>query len=216
MKILLVEDDKTLGETICDLLESESYEVQWVQDGEAALDSTLISSFDLLLLDVNVPFINGFELLKSLRESGDDTPAIFITALVDVESLKRGFEVGADDYLRKPFDPTELLVRISVAIAKSFASHSKEVRVGNLLLNLQQETFFLEEKALSLTPYENTILTLLIKADGKAVAKEEILYALSRDEEASESALRVHISKLKKMGLNIENRRGVGYKLNAN
>ncbi len=215
MKILLVEDDKTLGESICDLLESEDYKVQWVQDGEAALDATLVSGFDLLLLDVNVPFINGFELLKSLRESGDETPAIFITALVDIASLKKGFEVGADDYLRKPFDPTELLVRISVAIEKSFASHSKEVRLGNLCLNLQTERFYLLDKELSLTPYEQIILTLLIKEDGRIVPKEELLYALSRDEEASESALRVHMSKLKKMGIELENIRAKGYRLNA-
>lgn len=215
MKILLVEDDRVLGETICDLLESESYEIEWVQDGEAALDSTLISRYDLLLLDVNVPFVNGFELLKSLRESGDETPAIFITALVDVEYLKKGFEMGADDYLRKPFDPTELLVRISVAIEKSFASHSKEVTCGDLVLNLHNEKFFLNEKELSLTPYEHTILTMLIKADGKVVPKEDILYALSRNEEASESAIRVHISKLKKLGAKIENIRAKGYRLNA-
>ncbi|HIC42857.1 MAG TPA: response regulator transcription factor [Sulfurimonas sp.] len=215
MKILLVEDDKTLGESICDLLESEDYKVQWAQDGEAALDATRVSGFDLLLLDVNVPFINGFELLKSLRESGDETPAIFITALVDIASLKKGFEVGADDYLRKPFDPTELLVRISVAIEKSFASHSKEVRLGNLCLNLQTERFYLLDKELSLTPYEQIILTLLIKEDGRIVPKEELLYALSRDEEASESALRVHMSKLKKMGIELENIRAKGYRLNA-
>lgn len=215
MKILLVEDDKVLGETICDLLESESYDVEWVKDGEAALNSTLVSHFDLLLLDVNVPFINGFELLDSLRKSGDDTPAIFITALVDVASLKKGFQAGADDYIRKPFDMDELLIRIRAAIEKSFASHSREVHCGKLLLNLQQERFSLDGVLLTLTPYEHTILMMLIKQPEKVIRKEDILYELSHDEEASENAFRVHISKLKKMGVAIENIRGVGYRLNA-
>lgn len=215
MKLLLVEDDKILGETICDLLEGEEYDVEWVKDGEAALDSTFISHFDLLLLDVNVPFINGFELLKSLRESGDETPAIFVTALVDVSSLKRGFDVGADDYIRKPFDMDELLIRIRVAIERSFASHSKEVRCGALILDLQQEKFILAGVGLTLTPYEHRILTMLIKQPGQVVRKEDMLYELAPDEEASGNAFRVHVSKLKKMGIAIENVRGVGYKLNA-
>ncbi len=215
MKLLLVEDDKVLGETICDLLEGEEYDVEWVKDGEAALDSTFVSHFDLLLLDVNVPFINGFELLKSLRESGDETPAIFVTALVDVNSLKRGFDVGADDYIRKPFDMDELLIRIRVAIERSFASHSKEVRCGGLVLDLQREKFTLEGVGLSLTPYEHRILTMLIKPPGQVVRKEDMLYELAPDEEASGNAFRVHVSKLKKMGIAIENIRGVGYKLNA-
>jgi len=215
MKILLVEDDIVLGETICDLLESECYDVEWVKDGEAALSSTLVSHFDLLLLDVNVPFINGVELLSNLRESGDDTPAIFITALVDVASLQKGFEAGADDYIRKPFDMDELVIRIRAAIEKSFASHSREVRCGKLVLNLQQERFTLDGVPLTLTPYEHTILMMLIKQPEKVVRKEDILYELSHDEEASGNAFRVHISKLKKLGIAIENIRGVGYRLNA-
>ena len=82
-KILLLEDDDVLSETLVELLESEDFEVLHVSDGEMALDATFVGSFDLMLLDVNVPFLNGFELLKSLRESGDMTPAIFITALTD-------------------------------------------------------------------------------------------------------------------------------------
>ncbi len=108
--ILLVEDDTTLAETLMDLLAYEDFHVTWVSDGQKALDATFVERFDLMLFDVNVPFVNGFELLKLLRESGDDTPAIFITALTDIASLSQGFEVGADDYLKKPFDFVELLI----------------------------------------------------------------------------------------------------------
>ena len=117
-KILLLEDDIVLSETLIELLASEAFTVEHVSDGEMALDATFMRHFDLLLLDVNVPFVNGFELLKSLRDSGDKTPAIFITALTDVASLSRGFDVGADDYIKKPFDFDELLIRIHALLRK--------------------------------------------------------------------------------------------------
>ncbi|MDQ7068118.1 MAG: response regulator [Sulfurimonas sp.] len=107
-RILLLEDDITLGDTLCELLESEGYELSLVRLGNDVLDLTQEQSFELMLFDVNVPDYNGFELLASLRESGDTTPCIFLTSLNDIASLSKGFEVGADDYLKKPFDFDEL------------------------------------------------------------------------------------------------------------
>ena len=124
-KILLVEDDLILGDTIFDILENAGFEATWVKDGQVALEKTFINNYDLFLFDVNVPFINGFELLKDLRQSGDVTPAIFITARVDIDSLSHGFDVGADDYIKKPFELDELIIRINAQIKKSFKSYSK-------------------------------------------------------------------------------------------
>ena len=111
-RILLLEDDYELGETLKELLESHDYEVDLVENGDDAVDASYDNSYDLYVFDINVPDINGLDLLKSLREADDKTPAIFISALVDLNSITKGFEVGADDYIKKPFFPEELLIRL--------------------------------------------------------------------------------------------------------
>ncbi len=211
-KILLVEDDLTLGATLNDYLEVEDFDVTWVKDGQKALDATYAKGFDLLLLDVNVPFINGFELLDALRQSGDETPAIFITALVDIDSLSKGFDVGADDYIKKPFDMDEVVLRIHAAIKKSFKAHGPEIECGSLRYDMESDTFYQSGKRFSLQPYEHRLLVMFLKNIGRILTKDEILYALNEGEEMSESALRVHISRIKKLGIAIENIRGVGYR----
>jgi len=107
-RILIVEDDKLFNETLEDFLDEEGYDVQCVLDPYSALDLSYENLFDLYLFDVNLPYENGFELLKKLRESGDDTPCIFITCREDKASLKEGFEKGGDDYIQKPVDLDEL------------------------------------------------------------------------------------------------------------
>ena len=99
-KILLLEDDEILSDSLIELLESEGFDVVHAKDGEDALQKTFEERFDLFLFDVNVPCIDGFELLKSLRDSDDKTPTIFLTALSDIASLAKGFDVGADDYIK--------------------------------------------------------------------------------------------------------------------
>lgn len=211
-KVLLVEDDLILGETVFDILEDEGFDITWVKDGKEALDSTYLYKYDLFLLDINVPFINGFELLSDLRQSGDVTPSIFITARVDIESLAKGFEVGADDYIKKPFLMDELLIRINTQIKKSFKSYSKQIKYKNLLFDIDEEKIFKDNQELHLSPTEYKLFELFIKNIGKIVIKEDILYELHQGDEGSEAALRVQISKLKKIGLHIINLRGVGYR----
>ena len=112
MKILLLEDDVILQEIIEEFLLEQGYVVESFFDGEKALDAISVSPYDMLLLDVNIPNINGFEILSYLREIGNTTPAIYMTSLSGVEDLKKGFDIGADDYLRKPFELVELQARI--------------------------------------------------------------------------------------------------------
>lgn len=211
-KILLVEDDLILGDTIFDILENEGYEATWVKDGQVALEKTFINNYDLFLFDINVPFINGFELLKELRESGDVTPAIFITARVNIESLSKGFDVGADDYIKKPFEIEELLVRITTQIKKSFKSYNATIIYQDLTFDIETEKIYKDNKELHLTPSEYKLFELFIKNINRVISKEEILYHIHEGNEGSEAALRVQISKLKKIGLNISNLRGIGYK----
>lgn len=212
-KILLLEDDDVLSETLVELLESEGFEVLHVGDGEMALDATFVSSFDLMLFDVNVPFINGFELLKNLRDSGDMTPTILITALTDIASLSRGFEIGADDYIKKPFDFDELLIRIKALLKKQYHTYANEVRVDNFRFVIEKDELYLDADFISLPPYELHITRLFFQNLNKTLSKELLLNMLSEGNETSEGALRVHINKLRKIGLPISTVKGIGYRL---
>jgi len=211
--ILLVEDDETLAETLKELLESDSFKVTWVQDGESALEATFIGGFDLLLLDVNVPFVNGFELLKGLRDADCTTPAIFITALSDIASISKGFEVGADDYIKKPFDYDELSIRIKSLIRKSMKLKSDEIKLKDFIFKLNTNELYKDKTYIALPPIELRLTRLFFLQMDTTITKEDILFELSDGGEASEGSLRVHINKLRKLGLDIVNIKGVGYRL---
>ena len=212
-KILLLEDDEILAETLTELLEGEGIKITHVSDGEMALDATYMQEFDLLLLDVNVPFLNGFELLQSLRKSGDTTPAIFITALIDITSLSYGFEVGADDYIKKPFDFDELLIRIKAVLKKSFNQYSQKILLDEFIYDSIKNELYKDLQFVKLAPYELQLTKLFFKNLDKTVLKEWIFESFSQNREMSEGALRVHINKLRKIGLPIKTIKGIGYRL---
>jgi len=212
-KILLLEDDKILSETLIELLESENLNVTHVQDGEMALDATFVKEFDLLLLDVNVPFLNGFEFLKSLRDGGSKTPAMFMTSLSDIASLAHGFEVGADDYIKKPFDFDELLIRMHALLRKSYNSYSKNIELAEFVFNIEKNELYKCKEFVHLAPYELEITKLFFKNIDKTVQKELIFEELSQGKEMSEGSLRVHINKLRKVGLPLQTIKGIGYRL---
>ncbi len=214
-KILLLEDDKILSETLIELLESEGFEVAHVTDGQKALDITFETHFDLYLFDVNVAYISGFELLKSLRESKDMTPAIFITALTDIASLSHGFSIGADDYIKKPFDFDELLVRINALLRKSYKSYNEKINLGEFYFSIEKEELYHKGVFIPLSPYELKITKLLFQNIDKTVKKEDILNFIGEGKEMSEGALRVHINKLRKIGLPITTIKRVGYRLGS-
>ena len=212
-KILLLEDDTILSETLVELLESEDFLLTHVDDGEKALDATFLEHFDLYLFDVNVAYLSGFELLKTLRESGDRTPAIFITALSDIASLSHGFEVGADDYIKKPFDFDELLVRINAVMRKSYHSYSDRLQAGEFHFSIEKEELYREERFIALSPLELKITKLLFQNLDATLQKERLLEYLGDGKEMSEGSLRVHINKLRKIGLPITTIKRVGYRL---
>ena len=215
-KILLVEDDLVLGESIEDLLTSEGFDTIWAKDGNEALELSYKKEFDLYLFDVDIPFINGFDLLKSLRKADDSTPCIFITANIDINSLSVGFESGCDDYIKKPFDSDELIIRINTQIKKSFNSHSFDIVYLDIVYDSQRKKIFKSDIEIFLTPMALLLFEIFMKNINKAMKRENILYQLYNGYEGSEPVLRVQISKLKKIGLNIKNIRGVGYILEKN
>jgi len=214
-KILLLEDDEILSETLIELFESENFEIVHVKDGEEALDATFVQSFDLFLLDVNVPFLNGFDFLKSLRDSGNMTPSIFITALSDVRSLSKGFDVGADDYIKKPFDFDELLIHIKALLKKQYHTYANEIRVNNFRFVIEKNELYIGADFIPLPPYELHIVRLLFQNLNKTLLKDILLNSLNEGKETSEGALRVHIARLRKVGLPITTIKRVGYRLTS-
>ena len=210
--ILLLEDDRLFAETLADFLEEEGYGVTVVLDPLSAMDRAFSGRYDLYLFDVNLPFESGFELLAKLREGEDRTPTIFLTSREDKSSLIEGFESGADDYLRKPVDLDELLVRIEAVLRRR--EGKRRIRVGAYEADLVAKQLYRDGEPVDLSARLFDLLMLLSGAHGETVTTERILTELwPREQEASYGALRVYITRLKKLfGDRIENVRGVGYR----
>ena len=212
-RILIVEDDKLFNETLEDFLDEEGYDVQCVLDPYSALDLSYENLFDLYLFDVNLPYENGFELLKKLRESGDDTPCIFITSREDKASLKEGFEKGGDDYIQKPVDLDELLLRVQAVLRRQI--RKEIITIDIYQFDILTKTLYKDDKALDISSKGGELLLVLLEGKGNVVTSEQIKERLwSTSEEASDGALRVYITQLKKyFPTHIHNVRGVGYQM---
>lgn len=207
MKILLLEDDLVLGETIQEMLSEVGYNTVWVKDGGEAAEKAFEQSFDLYVLDINVPELNGFDLLESLRDAQDETPAIFISAMTDIAAMTKGFSVGADDYLKKPFYPQELLLRIEAKFGR--LQHS--IHYGDIVYDPRTQTIQKQGKVVSLGELQFLFFDILIHNIGKTIPKERLLEVM---EHPSENGMRVALNKLKQITQwDIQNIRGVGYRI---
>ncbi|MDA7818510.1 response regulator transcription factor [Sulfurimonas sp.] len=213
-KLLLLEDDILFGETLTDLLEDSNFEVTHVTNGQDALDKTFSKKFDLYLLDINVPLIDGITLLKELRDANDNTPSIFLTSHKDKEVLKRSFLSGADDYMTKPFDSDELIFRINAILSR--VTQRDVESTGLLTHDKTLKRILYDGKDLELSKKEYKLLLLLMQHINATVPKDLILEELwSSSDTVSDGALRVYINRIKNLlpQMNIENVRGIGYKL---
>lgn len=214
IKVLLLEDDLLFAETIVDLLEDSGMEVTHAPNGQSALDLTFSQKFDLYLLDINVPIIDGITLLKELREANDNTPTIFLTSHKDKEVLKKSFLSGADDFITKPFDTDELFFRINALLKR--VKPNKTECISLLCHDEIHKRVLYDKRELELSKKEYELLLLLMQHVNKNVPKELILSELwSSSESGSEGAVRVYIARLKQLipQITIENIRGIGYKL---
>jgi len=203
----LLEDEEDLGETLQDILTDEGYVVHWVKDGEQAADITFAKKYDLYIFDINVPEISGIELLESLRHSEDDTPTIFISAMIDMETIRKAFKIGAEDYLKKPFFPEELLVRIE----SKFHQKSRDIIYGNLTYNLEKKLLKRNDEEIFLSKKQQLLFNIFITNIDKTL---EVQYLMQACSIVSIEALRVAINKLKQLtGIEIRTQHGVGYRL---
>jgi len=213
VKILLLEDDKLFNETLQDFLEEEGFTLDCVLDPYSALELTYENNYDLYLFDVNLPYESGFDLLKKLRTSGDSTPTIFITSRDDKASLMQGFKEGGDDYITKPVDLDELLLRIQAILRRQI--RSEVIKIGKYTFDTLHKILYEDEKELVLTQKAAQLLFVLFKGQGSVVSTSQIKESLwSTSEDASDGALRVYVTQLKKyFPTQIENVRGIGYKM---
>ena len=213
MRILLLEDEYSLRISIKEFLQDLEYEVDDFADGEDAYNAVFSKSYDLLLLDVNVPSMSGFELLKALRKDENKTPAIFLTSMVDVDSLKEGYKKGCCDYIRKPFDLLELELRINQAYKSFYLDDENIIELSdNLSYDMKIGKLTSMGKEIILRKIERDILSVLIKHKNMLVSME-----MFQDEIWGEyvepATIRVQLNNLKqKLPADIiKNRRGLGY-----
>ncbi len=213
MKILLLEDDTLMAELIVEHLKESGHEVFHFLDGESAEDTILSQKFDLLLLDVNVPGISGFELLESMRKRKDFTPAVMITSRNTSRDLKEGFDLGCDDYIKKPFEFEELDARISHIVRVYGLEKEESLELGEgLFFEPGRHRIIINEEPVSLTPKASEILLYLYRNRGRIVSREEIVQNLwSYDETPTDATLRSYIKVLRKYIPRIVTERGVGY-----
>ena len=207
--ILLLEDDEILSQTIISILLNEGYEVHKASSGQEVYNLTFSNRYDLYLFDVNVPPPNGFEVLRELRKSGDKTVAFFITSLSDIHSIAQGFDVGANDYIKKPFDLDEFLIRVSAALKR----RQLTIMYKNIVFEPNTLQVFSNDLECNLSPVQRTIFSLFMNNIDRTVSKE-LFYEMM--DKPSDAALRVHVNHLKnKLNLQISNIRGVGYRLES-
>jgi len=214
----VLEDDVNLSDTIKQFLTLKGYEVFVAYDGEMAQDLLYEQSVDLMLLDVKVPKIDGFGVLKEQRDRGSDIPAIFITSLNSADDVAKGFEYGCDDYIRKPFALKELLVRIEAQLKRRYNTYSDTIEVNGYIFDSKEFTLQKDNQKISLKPKEIKLLELLLKHPNTLVEYKLIFDTLwEYDEEPSSGALRTYIKRLRSIfgKETIETVKNIGYRFVA-
>ena len=216
MKLLLAEDDPMIGSAVEQGLHHAGYAVDWARDGNSAELALRTGTYALLLLDLGLSGQDGLTLLKKMRERGNSTPVLIITARTAVSDRISGLNFGADDYLAKPFDLDELIARIRAVIRRHSGHAQSELRLGELLLDPLKREVRLEQRVVDLSSREFALLEALLENPGAVLTTEKLedrLYGWG--EEIASNAIEVHVHRLrKKLGQAwIRNIRGVGYKL---
>ena len=198
-KILLLEDDIQLSDTMKKFLEIKGYEVSVAYDGLQAEEIAYESHIDLMLLDVKVPHVSGFDFLKKVRTDGNSIPAIFITSLNSVEDVEKGFSLGCDDYIRKPFALKELHVRVESLLKRSFGTHQEKVDLGEgIYFDVKEFTLIKENEKIPLKTKELKLLSLFLQHNNELLAYDKINETLwEYDEEPSAGSLRTYIKTLR-------------------
>ena len=200
-KILLLEDDLNLSETVAEYFDEQGFEVVCVYDGDDAISSIYENHFDLLLLDVNVPNKNGFDVLKEIRAQNNNVPAIFTTSLNSMNSLEEGYISGCDDYIRKPFELRELLFRVQTILKREFSQKSDVINItDDITFNSISNELKQNDEEIKLNLKELKLLKFFLQHPNELLAHDRIYdHVWDYDEEYSDNSLRTYIKNLRKI-----------------
>ena len=218
MRLLVVEDDLPLAESLTALLGSSGYAVDLVHDGASAEALVAVEQFDLVILDLNLPQMDGLAVLNAMRARGNVAAVMILTARGAAEDRVRGLDLGADDYMAKPFDVREFEARVRSLLRRQAGIRSASITLGNLTLDLTSRQFSVADQPIDLPPRERALLELLLTRAGKVVTKEAIVQSLtSLDDMLSDNAIEQYVSRLRRRimanGLSLRTVRGIGYLL---
>lgn len=221
MRILIVEDDLILADGLKNSLMQSGYAIDLVNNGADADSILAYQTFDLVVLDLGLPKLNGFEVLKRLRGRNSKIPVLILTANEDVYDRVKGLDLGADDYLSKPFNLAELEARVRALIRRGQSGGSALITFGHLQLDTANRAATYNNVILNLSARELAVLEILMLKAGKVVNKEQMLEKLCNfDEDISENALEVYLHRLRKKldysDIHIRTIRGLGYLLETN
>jgi len=220
VRILLVEDHPQLGESVAQALKGAGWTVDLLQDGVAADLALASEDYALAILDVGLPRLDGFQVLARLRERGKTLPVLMLTARGEVRDRVHGLNLGADDYLAKPFELTELEARVKALLRRSVLGGEQQQRCGELVYDLGARRFTLAEQAMNLTSREQAVLEALVARPGRVMSKEQLAaQVFGLDQDASADAIEIYVHRLRKKlegsSVRIVTFRGLGYLLEA-
>lgn len=218
MRILVVEDNAELAQWLVRTLRKEQYTVDWIGNGADADFALQCEKYNLVILDLALPKLDGKEILRRLRARQDPTPVLVLTANNTIQSRVSELDQGADDYMAKPFEIAELEARIRVLIRRSCGQSTPLLACGDLSYNTNTREFRISERSVALTPRERAVLEMLIRQPGRSVTKQALAQSLfSLDEEASTDAIEIYVHRLRKKlehsSAKVITLRGLGYLL---
>lgn len=214
MRLLLVEDDELLGDAVKAGLTHFGYVVDWLKDGEAARAAVKSESFELIILDLGLPRLSGLSFLQYIRQDGNTTPVIILTARETVEDRVKGLDSGADDYMTKPFDLDELSARVRALVRRSQGRADALLQYRNISLDPAAHSVYIDDVLINVPRREFALLQKLLENSGQVLSREQLMQSIyGWDEDVDSNALEVHIHNLrKKLNANfIRTIRGVGY-----
>jgi DNA-binding response OmpR family regulator len=216
MKLLLLEDDLDYNQSIKEYLESLDYLVDCFEDGQEALEAIYENKYHILILDIRVPTLNGYELVKQIREQGDTTPVIYITSLTDINNLSLGYELGCNDYIKKPFSPKELKYRIEQLTKQFYSQNQQKIELNsNIYYDIIKKELYKDEQLVNLTKKQNDVVFCLISNLNQFISIDRLREEVWDDKYICEADIRVCIKKIRDKTTKdfIINQRGLGYKI---